>query len=170
MLWHAGVKPLIQAPIIQCQSQSKTQQAPHGAPCVVCFRLRPVQQVERTPYTHVHVHVQESDKAAVKEAALLSKLNSPNVIGYRDSFFEKKQLHIVTEFCENGDLFTEIRGRKASGQMYTEDEIMETFVMVASGLHHIHASKILHRDLKCAPPLYHSARSSILLGMYCCSI
>lgn len=118
----------------------------------VCASGRPVQSTCAASRAQA-VHVQESDKAAVKEAALLSKLNSPNVIGYRDSFFEKKQLHIVTEFCENGDLFTEIRGRKANGQMYTEDEIMETFVMVASGLHHIHASKILHRDLKCAPPL-----------------
>jgi serine/threonine protein kinase len=73
---------------------------------------------------------QNNDKAAVKEATLLSKLNSPNVIGYKDSFFENKQLHIVTEYCEHGDLFGEIRRRKKSGTMYTEDEIMETFVQV----------------------------------------
>ena len=60
----------------------------------------------------------------------------------------KNQLHIVTDYCEEGDLFTQIRNRKAQGVMYTETEIMNSFIQLANGLQHIHSKRILHRDLK----------------------
>jgi NIMA (never in mitosis gene a)-related kinase 1/4/5 len=64
------------------------------------------------------------------------------------SFFDKKHLCIVMEFCENGDLHTEIKARQAHSEFYTEDEVMETFVQILLGLAHIHNNRILHRDLK----------------------
>ena len=64
------------------------------------------------------------------------------------SFFEDKHLCIVTEYCENGDLHSEIKARKEQGQHFTEDEVMETFVQVLLGLAHIHSHRVLHRDLK----------------------
>lgn len=64
------------------------------------------------------------------------------------SFFDDKHLCIVTEYCENGDLASEIRARKEAERAYTEDEVMDKFVQVLLGLAHIHNNRILHRDLK----------------------
>jgi serine/threonine protein kinase len=52
------------------------------------------------------------------------------------------------EFCENGDLHTEIKRREKTREFYSEDEVMETFVQILLGLTHIHNNRILHRDLK----------------------
>jgi NIMA (never in mitosis gene a)-related kinase 1/4/5 len=64
------------------------------------------------------------------------------------SFFDDQHLCIVMEYCENGDLQSEIRARKAAAKPYSEDEVMETFVQILLGLAHIHTNRILHRDLK----------------------
>jgi NIMA (never in mitosis gene a)-related kinase len=43
-------------------------------------------------------------KEAVHEATILSRINSPFIVKYYDSFTEKDKINIVMEFCENGDL------------------------------------------------------------------
>lgn len=52
------------------------------------------------------------------------------------------------EYCENGDLYTEIKRREEKKDYYSEDEVMQTFVQILLGLAHIHNNRILHRDLK----------------------
>uniref|UniRef100_A0A7S0R2F9 non-specific serine/threonine protein kinase n=1 Tax=Chlamydomonas leiostraca TaxID=1034604 RepID=A0A7S0R2F9_9CHLO len=87
---------------------------------------------------------------ALKEVQLLSQLDHPNIIGYKESFIDKSDgaLCIVTSFCEEGDLFNKIRKRAAGNQLFTEEEVMDMFVQIAAGLMHIHSKRILHRDLK----------------------
>ena len=43
-------------------------------------------------------------KEAVHEATILSKLNSPYIVKYYDSFTDKNNINIIMEYCENGDL------------------------------------------------------------------
>jgi NIMA (never in mitosis gene a)-related kinase len=43
-------------------------------------------------------------KEAVHEATILSKINSPYIVKYYDSFTEKSNINIIMEYCENGDL------------------------------------------------------------------
>eukprot|EP00193_Tetraselmis_chui_P021232 CAMPEP_0177773726 /NCGR_PEP_ID=MMETSP0491_2-20121128/13038_1 /TAXON_ID=63592 /ORGANISM="Tetraselmis chuii, Strain PLY429" /LENGTH=767 /DNA_ID=CAMNT_0019291879 /DNA_START=91 /DNA_END=2394 /DNA_ORIENTATION=+ len=85
---------------------------------------------------------------AMREAHLLSTLNHPNVLGYHESFLHDGSLCIVTHFCEEGDLFTLIRNRAKKKHYFSEEEIVDMFLQVAMGLHHIHTKRVLHRDLK----------------------
>jgi NIMA (never in mitosis gene a)-related kinase len=64
------------------------------------------------------------------------------------SFIHNQKLCIVMEYCENGDLYTEIKRREEKKDYYSEDEVMQTFVQILLGLAHIHNNRILHRDLK----------------------
>lgn len=53
--------------------------------------------------------MQDDATGAMREAHLLSTLNHPNVLGYKESFLHDNALCIVTHFCEEGDLFNLIR-------------------------------------------------------------
>ncbi len=62
---------------------------------------------------------------------LLSQLDHPNIIGYKESFLDKDgALCIATTFCEEGDLFTRIRQRQQANQFFNENEVMDMFVQV----------------------------------------
>eukprot|EP00128_Syssomonas_multiformis_P015877 Colp12_sorted_trinity150504_noHs@17017 len=41
---------------------------------------------------------------AVQEGKLLSKLNHPYIIRFKESFLDRDHFCIITEFCESGDL------------------------------------------------------------------
>ncbi|XP_052090712.1 serine/threonine-protein kinase Nek5-like [Mytilus californianus] len=89
---------------------------------------------------------QEEREAAEREARLLSDFKHENIIAYIDSFQEKGALCIVTEFCDGGDLseFIEKRG----GRPFNEDQIVNWFRQICSGLQYLHGRNCLHRDIK----------------------
>ncbi len=68
---------------------------------------------------------------------MLSQLDHPNIIGYKESFIDPKDgaLCIATTFCEEGDLFNRIRQRQQANQFFTEQEVMDMFVQVRAGGH-----------------------------------
>ena len=52
------------------------------------------------------------------------------------------------DYADGGDLSGAISRRKKSRRPFTEDEVMNMFVQICLALKHVHAQKILHRDLK----------------------
>lgn len=51
--------------------------------------------------------------AAEQEASLLSKLQHPNIVSYKESFQDSHGvLHIVMGYCEGGDLCTRLKAQK----------------------------------------------------------
>ncbi|GAX79840.1 hypothetical protein CEUSTIGMA_g7280.t1 [Chlamydomonas eustigma] len=91
----------------------------------------------------------DEQATTLKEAQLLSSLDHPNIIGYKECFIDTDDsLCIVTAFCEEGDLFNRIREKDKKHESFDEDEIMDMFIQIASALMYIHSKKILHRDLK----------------------
>ncbi|KAI8479488.1 Serine/threonine-protein kinase Nek11 [Branchiostoma belcheri] len=82
------------------------------------------------------------------EAKLLSKLDHPGIVKFHDSFLEKENFCIVTEFCEGGDLdnvFSEYRKQKTTP---APEQVMEWFIQLLLAVQHMHQRKVLHRDLK----------------------
>ena len=75
-------------------------------------------------------------------------MTHPNIIDYVTSFLEGDTLHIITAFCDGGDLSQLIKDKKEKHEHFTEDEIMDIFVQLAMAVDFIHAHKIMHRDLK----------------------
>ncbi|MEW5314097.1 MAG: hypothetical protein WDW38_005617 [Sanguina aurantia] len=97
----------------------------------------------------IPMSAKDDQRGALAEAQLLSSLDNPNIIAYKESFMDKDQsLCIVTYFCEEGDLFNKIKARAATQQYFNEDDIMDIFIQTAMALKYIHSKKILHRDLK----------------------
>ena len=83
------------------------------------------------------------------EAAILKKLDHPNIIKFKEVFLQRKPkeaLNIVTEFADGGDLSQKIEQQKK--KPFTEDQILDYITQICLALQHVHKKKIIHRDLK----------------------
>lgn len=80
------------------------------------------------------------------EIELLAELDSIYVVGYLDSFIEDTKINIIMEYCQNGDLQSYIK--KQNNKLFSENFIWKLFIQICLGVHYLHHSGILHRDLK----------------------
>lgn len=91
-------------------------------------------------------------KMTEQESALLARLQHPNIVTFWESFVESKNrcknLYIVMDFADGGDLTNLVKGR--NGRYMPEAQVITLSVQICLALKHIHDRKILHRDLKCA--------------------
>ena len=89
---------------------------------------------------------------SLKEVNFLSEIKDPNVIGYEESFYDQNfnYLYLVMEYAQHGDLSKILQKRKKLKEYYTENELLNMYLQIASGLKAIHAKQIIHRDLKSA--------------------
>ncbi|XP_072040814.1 serine/threonine-protein kinase Nek1-like isoform X2 [Amphiura filiformis] len=81
-----------------------------------------------------------------KEVSVLKKMRHPNIVSYQESFEAEGNLYIVMDYCDGGDLYKAINGRR--GILFPEEQIVDWFVQICLALKHVHDRKILHRDLK----------------------
>ena len=57
-------------------------------------------------------------------------------------------LCIVTAYAEEGDLFTHIRNARELARPFAERQVLDWVAQIALALDHIHALRVMHRDLK----------------------
>ena len=107
-------------------------------------------------YAMKRVYLKNSPKAeieaALNEIRLLSSLNHPNIIGYKETFYDNpsKTLNIVMEFAEGGDLAKRIEHSKKTYCRFNENVIWEWIFQLLYGVKYLHSHQIMHRDLKSA--------------------
>lgn len=89
-----------------------------------------------------------SREKCLKEIRLLQSLNHPNIVRYIDSYIDNNELIIVLEFAEGGDLKGLIKRVKQANRVFEEAMIWNYAEQITAGLHHMHAKRIMHRDLK----------------------
>ena len=88
---------------------------------------------------------------AVNEVRLLAALDSAFIVRYYDSFISEEGLHIITEYCNRGDLCALLlKAKEKSMQSLKEDLTWNIALQIILGLYDLHAQNILHRDLKTA--------------------
>ena len=92
--------------------------------------------------------INEKERIAIQdEVNLLKQLKHPNIVTYKDSFFDKDNcLNIVMVFCEMGDMYTKIRKQK--GEYFPEETILLWVAQLCLALSYVHDKQILHRDIK----------------------
>lgn len=90
---------------------------------------------------------------ALNEVRILASINHPNVISYKESFFEDKSstLCIIMEYADGGDLLQKIdKIKNGKESRMTEKSVWSYLIQMLHGLEALHDLKIVHRDLKCA--------------------
>jgi len=89
---------------------------------------------------------------SVNEVRILASVSHPNVIGYKEAFWDdnNQTLNIVMEYADDGDLQTKIHQMKKNNGMFEEEIIWSYAIQMIEGLKALHDKKIMHRDLKSA--------------------
>ena len=92
--------------------------------------------------------INEKERIAIQdEVNLLKQLKHPNIVTYKDSFFDSDNcLNIVMVFCEMGDMYTKIHKQK--GEYFPEEQILLWIAQLCLALSYVHDKQILHRDIK----------------------
>lgn len=68
----------------------------------------------------------------------------PNIINFYEIYKDASFFHIVTEFCEGGELFEHILEKGT----LSEKEAAIITLKIVSACRHLHERNICHRDLK----------------------
>jgi NIMA (never in mitosis gene a)-related kinase 1/4/5 len=89
---------------------------------------------------------------ALNEVRILASIWSPQVLGYRDSFFEEDSntLCLVMEYADQGDLQQRLDSLRQREELMPEAEIWNVVIKVLLALKVLHRSGIVHRDIKAA--------------------
>nr|BAB92092.1 serine/threonine protein kinase 2 homolog [Paramecium caudatum]BAC23148.1 serine/threonine protein kinase 2 homolog [Paramecium caudatum] len=87
---------------------------------------------------------------SLNELEILLRLNHPNIIRVFECFKSEKNLILIMEYCEKGDLWNLIQYRLLEGKNrgFAQKIVEQWFVQLLMGLAYIHDQKIIHRDLK----------------------
>ena len=83
-----------------------------------------------------------SDGEIKDEIEILKSLDHPDIVRIIESYNTKDSYVLVTEYCEGGELYDQVRNQ------LTETQIAVIFKQLLSGLAYLHSYNIVHRDLK----------------------
>ena len=111
---------------------------------------------DRQIYAMKRINIAKMDpkerEGALNEIRILASLSHPNIIGYKEAFFDErsKTLNIVMEYADDGDIDKKIRENLKKRYLFSEETIWTWIIQILKGLKYLHDNKIMHRDLKCA--------------------
>ena len=91
-------------------------------------------------------------EASLNEIRILASLNHPNIIGYKEAFYDEnsRTLNIIMEYADDGDINRKIQENLKRRLQFEESTVWEWIIQLLKGLKYLHDNKIMHRDLKCA--------------------
>ena len=99
-----------------------------------------------------------SDGEITDEIEILKNLDHPDIVRIIESFNTKNSYILITEYCEGGELFDQVKNQ------LSETQIAVIFKQVLSGLAYLHSNNIVHRDLKLENILIHEIEKSKQTG------
>ena len=84
------------------------------------------------------------------EIKILKKFNHPNIIKLKGVFISslKKNLYIITEYADDGDLQMKLDEHKRNGEHFQENQIIDWLMQICLALEYIHEQKVIHRNIK----------------------
>ena len=102
----------------------------------------------------------------LNEIRILSSIYHPNIISYKEAFWNSKNktLNIIMEYCDDGDLETKINTMKRNKIKFDENLIWIYTIQILFGLKALHDKGVIHRDLKSANIFLSKLNSKCKIG------
>jgi serine/threonine protein kinase len=79
-----------------------------------------------------------------RKQRLIQTCQHKNIVKIQDIIFEDNYVNLISEYCQNGDLYDYIFDQG----MLSEKEAIRLFVQILDGLEYLHSKNIAHCDLK----------------------
>ena len=86
----------------------------------------------------------EEEENLMNEVDILRKLDHPNIVKITDFYSLKTEYNIITEYCQEGELFDEIKAQSP----FNEASAAWYLKQILSAVSYCHNMNIIHRDLK----------------------
>ena len=86
----------------------------------------------------------EEEENLMNEVDILRKLDHPNIVKITDFYSLKTEYNIITEYCQEGELFDEIKAQSP----FSEALAAWYLKQILSAICYCHNMNIIHRDLK----------------------
>ena len=78
------------------------------------------------------------------EVNIMRHIDHPNIVKLHEVYEDKKELYMILDLCDGGDLFTRIHQRKR----FSEREASKLVAQMLAAIMYCHSKGIAHRDLK----------------------
>ena len=98
-----------------------------------------------------------SDIEVYNEIKILKSLDHPNIIKIYEFFIDNTNIYIVTEYCEKGDLYNNIK----TMAYLSEKIVCHIMRQILSAVAYLHSKNIFHGDLKLENILIDSTSSKL---------
>ena len=83
-----------------------------------------------------------------QEKNYLSLIKHPNIISLKDYFEDKKNIYLITECCNGGDLLSFIEKNHKNNIKISEKEVAKIIKKIAECIKYLNFFGIVHRDIK----------------------
>lgn len=101
-------------------------------------------------------------KAVTSEIDILKKLNHKHIIQLVDDFADETDYHMVTSFCDGGNMEDRIYNQQYANKGLPEKVAIKYLMQMMFALKELHQCKIIHRDIKLANMFLHN--DDIIIG------
>ena len=94
------------------------------------------------------ITIEKEKNIKINSVNIIKELNCFHTIKYRTNFTENNKIHIIMDYINSGDLEGYIKCHMSINKPIPEEEVLNFFYQIISGLCYCHKKSIIYRDIK----------------------
>lgn len=96
---------------------------------------------ERKTYEMKRINIAKLDakekESALNEIRILASLTHPNIIGYKEAFFDENSKTLNMEYADDGDIYKKIKDNLRKRNLFSEETIWSWIIQILEGLKYL---------------------------------